>query len=108
MVYPGRYGDSKPRLSIYWTNDTYKHGFFDLDCLGFVSVTRHTSPGAHMQAVSVYGGTQSEILVNLELQVMQNKGLVWALFIDKWLIGYWPASLFGPLHQGAGVVDIGD
>ncbi|GAB4850439.1 hypothetical protein Ancab_029743 [Ancistrocladus abbreviatus] len=76
QVYPGRTGDSLPRLFIYWMADGYgTTGCYDLTCPGFIQTNQYY----------VIGGA----LPNSDLRSGN-----WWLYIGRIPIGYWPLYLF--------------
>ncbi|XP_013639837.1 PREDICTED: uncharacterized protein LOC106345126 [Brassica oleracea var. oleracea] len=93
------YGDKNPRLFAYWTGDTYQEtGCYNLDCPGFVQVSRHISLGASLNAFSTYNGEQYDFLLTIEKD--QETGLWWLKF-ETYLIGYWPSFIVPKLAVSA-------
>ncbi|XP_047342724.1 uncharacterized protein LOC124946196 [Impatiens glandulifera] len=104
-VYPSRYKDIRARVFIYWTGDGYqKTGCFDLDCKGFVQISRHLVLGAALEPLSSYGGRQYEIPITI---FKDSKTGDWWLKIAGNFIGYWPKSLFTGLVDHATLVNWG-
>ncbi|GAB4842406.1 hypothetical protein Ancab_012377 [Ancistrocladus abbreviatus] len=92
QVYPGRTGDSLPRLFVYWTADGYNStGCYDLTCPGFVQTNNTYALGAPLTP-STYNGNQSLLVIDIERD--QGTGN-WGLFLWGTAIGYWPASIYG-------------
>ncbi|CAG7873921.1 unnamed protein product [Brassica rapa] len=93
------YGDKNPRLFAYWTGDTYREtGCYNLDCPGFVQVSRHISFGAALNTFSTYNGEQYDFLLTIEKD--QETGLWWLKF-ETYLIGYWPSFIVPKLAASA-------
>ncbi|CAG7873920.1 unnamed protein product [Brassica rapa] len=93
------YGDKNPRLFAYWTGDTYREtGCYNLDCPGFVQVSRHISLGAALNTFSTYNGEQYDFLLTIEKD--QETGLWWLKF-ETYLIGYWPSFIVPKLAASA-------
>ncbi|GKC01809.1 carboxyl-terminal proteinase, partial [Tanacetum coccineum] len=110
MVYQELYGDTSPRLFIYWTNDGYqKSGCYNLMCSGFVQTNQKISLGAALAPVSTYNGTQYDIGISIW---KDPKGGNWWLslghdLIASNLIGYWPSTLFTYLGHHANLIEFG-
>ncbi|GLJ35924.1 hypothetical protein SUGI_0720810 [Cryptomeria japonica] len=68
IVYPSYYGDSRPRLFVYWTADNYnKTGCWNLYCEGFVmSTDSKYYPGQPIEPVSEYEGPQIEREISIK------------------------------------------
>ncbi|WZZ55976.1 hypothetical protein YC2023_056083 [Brassica napus] len=61
-VYPGKYGDNKVRLFVYWTSDGYgATGCYNTDCSGFVQRSKRVTVGGSYCEVSQYDGAQHEL-----------------------------------------------
>ncbi|KAM7266863.1 hypothetical protein ACFE04_009029 [Oxalis oulophora] len=103
-VSPGINGDSKTRFFVFWTNDGYKSGCYNLQCSGFVQVSKIVSLGGAVEPSSVYGKHP----VGFELLIWKDwESGHWWLRSKTEKIGYWPNSLFTVLQNGASVVKWG-
>ncbi|XP_004509667.1 protein neprosin-like [Cicer arietinum] len=96
QVYPAMYGDSQPRLFIFWTY-----------ALGAVQTSTSLALGAAISPTSIYNGQQFEI--NLMISKDPTNGN-WLLkfgsnFNEE--IGYWPSSLFTHLNDKATMIQFG-
>ncbi|EOA29343.1 hypothetical protein CARUB_v10025627mg [Capsella rubella] len=93
------YGDNNPRLFTYWTSDSYgEMGCYNLDCPGFVQVSRDISLGAAFNAISTYNGDQYDFLLTIEKD--QDNGLWWLKF-ETHVVGYWPSVIVPKLAKSA-------
>jgi hypothetical protein len=105
QVYPALYGNTNPHLFVYHTADGYNHtGCYNLSCSDFVSTSKAVVPGANVSPVSVAGGGQYEI----QIQVQLYKGNWWIYYAGT-AFGYYPTSLYhgGQLSHNASGVDYG-
>ncbi|GAB4850319.1 hypothetical protein Ancab_029618, partial [Ancistrocladus abbreviatus] len=102
QVYPGRTGDSLPRLFIYWTADGYgTTGCYDLTCPGFIQTNQYFVIGGALPN-SVYGGWRNE----LDIQIVKDlRSGNWWLYIGRIPIGYWPLYLFSGKSLGTSGAD---
>ncbi|KAI3733478.1 hypothetical protein L6452_12921 [Arctium lappa] len=96
--------DNSPRLFIYWTNDGYKNGCYNLLCSGFVQTSSQIALGAAIYPVSTYNGQQFDITL---LIWKEPKSGNWWLKVGSSLVGYWPATLFPNLQEKATYVEFG-
>ncbi|KAJ4831304.1 hypothetical protein Tsubulata_039663 [Turnera subulata] len=97
-VSPDLYGDSATRLTAQWTADGYKStGCFNTQCNGFVQVDPNLHLGLPFSNVSVAGGQQFLVDVQLRLDELGS----WWLLLNGIKIGYWPKELFTGLGDGA-------
>ncbi|EFJ13893.1 hypothetical protein SELMODRAFT_424167 [Selaginella moellendorffii] len=105
QIYPKFYGGTGPRLFVYWTADGYdKTGCYNLQCQGFVQTSNKYVLGGSFSSVSTPDSTQYE----KTLCVFQDDSSKnWWLQIDGESIGYWPASLFQSLQNGAETLEAG-
>ncbi|XP_056852442.1 uncharacterized protein LOC108845320 [Raphanus sativus] len=104
-VHPRLYGDTRTRFTMYWTADGYKNtGCYNIQCPGFVIVTRIPWIGIAFPRTSIYGN----VSVTFTPQVFQD-GLSgnWGLKVVNEVIGYWPKELFTHLNNGASLVRFG-
>uniref|UniRef100_M4C798 Neprosin PEP catalytic domain-containing protein n=1 Tax=Brassica campestris TaxID=3711 RepID=M4C798_BRACM len=105
-VHPRLYGDTRTRFTMYWTADGYKNsGCYNIQCPGFVIVTRIPWIGIAFPRTSIYGDKKS---FTFTPQVFQD-GLSgnWGLKIFNEVIGYWPKELFTHLNDGASLIRFG-
>ncbi|KAL3516631.1 hypothetical protein ACH5RR_023533 [Cinchona calisaya] len=105
MVYPKLFGDNNTRFFIYWTRDGYNStGCYNLQCSGFVQVTKQMALGAAIKPISIYHGSQSDFTLTVWKDERQK---VWWLRFQDTIIGYWPTSIFTYLGDRASVVEWG-
>eukprot|EP00253_Pinus_taeda_P023911 PITA_23911 len=104
IVYPTKFGDSHTRFFIYWTADGYvKTGCYNLDCPGFVLAPGSPAyPGSPTASVSTYDGEQ--LVLDIKVSKANDS---WNLYVNKRLLGWWPASLFKSLRSSSNRVDFG-
>jgi hypothetical protein len=107
--YPGKYGDQRSRLFIYWTADGYQStGCYNLDCSAFVQTNSSWYFGGPFSNYSTIGGAQYEFLAQYYLY----QGNWWlglgAPGNVTW-VGYYPASLYGsgPMSSSAQLIEFG-
>ncbi|XP_057837074.2 protein neprosin isoform X3 [Cryptomeria japonica] len=107
-VYPAHYGDSRPRLFVYWTNDDYKStGCRNAECPGFVlSNGAQNYLGQPIDQVSEDGKDQIDKLISIKREILQGEA-IWSLYIEDNVVGYWPGSLFSSLAESTNVVQYG-
>nr|CAD1829359.1 unnamed protein product [Ananas comosus var. bracteatus] len=98
MAAPPLYGDSKPRLYVYWTNDGGRSkNCWNFDCGGFVQTSKKISLGASFSPTSKPGGEQRHttdaaepkwwVSVNLE-EVGYLPDFVFNNFVESFLNGW--------------------
>ncbi|KAG6525981.1 hypothetical protein ZIOFF_015955 [Zingiber officinale] len=106
QVSPELYGDSRPRLFTYWTNDAYQAtGCYNLLCSGFVQTNNKIAIGASISPVSSFNGSQYDITILIWKD--PKLGNWWMGLGDGALVGYWPAELFSHLSEHATMVEWG-
>ncbi|XP_042455443.1 uncharacterized protein LOC122040163 isoform X2 [Zingiber officinale] len=106
QVSPELYGDSRPRLFTYWTNDAYQAtGCYNLLCSGFVQTNNKIAIGASIFPVSSFNGSQYDITILIWKD--PKLGNWWMGLGDGALVGYWPAELFSHLSEHATMVEWG-
>lgn len=94
--YPDKYGDTKPRLFIYYTSDNYNNtGCYNLDCGSFVQMDNTVVIGGWLNA-SITNGTQHVISIGLDRQTDGN----WWVKVGSVWVGYYPSSLFDSAGLG--------
>ncbi|XP_062089363.1 protein neprosin-like [Humulus lupulus] len=98
-------GDPRTRFFIYWTRDGYKDtGCYDLDCPGFIQVSRTAAIGSILDPISSYNGKQA--FINVDINQDTENGEWWLRFQNK-AIGYWPNTIFKTLGNGADLLSWG-
>jgi hypothetical protein len=97
-VDPGQFGDNKPHLFIYWTDNGYNSagvsgnaGCYDLDCAGFVQTSNTVTLGGTFNATSSPGGTQ--VWAEVTWAKSSATGNWWFFYQGK-PVGYIPASKY--------------
>jgi len=107
QVFPEKYGTTLPCLFIYWSNNNYSQGNYNLDAPAFVMNSNVWTPGGTLSPSSASGGA----MLGITMQWQLDNGNWW-LGIDNgtftW-VGYYPGSLWGggPITQGAVEIDYG-
>lgn len=88
--YPGKYGDQRSRLFIYFTADNYtKTGCYNTDCGTFVQTSNTMPLGGAFPNYSVAGGAQYDF----NAQFLLFNGNWWLAINGSW-VGYYPASIY--------------
>ncbi|XP_074351659.1 protein neprosin-like [Apium graveolens] len=107
MVSHKLYGDNNTRLFNFWTRDAFKStGCYNLLCSGFVQISHRIALGACIAPISSYNGAQYDIGILLWRD--PNGGNWWMKYgNDNEVVGYWPASLFTNLADGADMIQWG-
>ncbi|CAN8284542.1 unnamed protein product [Cochlearia groenlandica] len=106
QVSPQLYGDNRSRLFTYWTSDAYQGtGCYNLLCSGFVQINREIAIGGSISPLSNYGTSQYDITILIWKD--PKEGHWWLQFGDKYIIGYWPSSLFSYLSESASMIEWG-
>ncbi|KAM3685984.1 hypothetical protein ACB098_11G164900 [Castanea mollissima] len=107
MVYHDMYEDYETHIFIFWTSDGYgSTGCYNLECPGFVQVDNRIVLGASVTPYSVYGGEQRSL--NFFIWKDDLGGGDWWLYLShRYLLGYWPASLFSIMAGSATYVSWG-
>ncbi|WP_158628759.1 neprosin family prolyl endopeptidase [Dyella choica] len=107
--YPGKYGDERSRLFIYWTADGYQStGCYNLDCSAFVQTNSSWYFGGPFSNYSTVGGAQYEFLAQYYLY-QGNWWLGLGTPGNVTWVGYYPASLYGsgPMSTSAQLIEFG-
>ncbi|XP_024989791.1 uncharacterized protein LOC112524265 [Cynara cardunculus var. scolymus] len=104
QIYPKIYGNSTPRLFIYWTSDDYRNGCYNLLCSGFVQTNDKVALGAALEPISTYNNQQYEINI---LIWKDPNSKDWWLKVGSSVVGYWPSTLFTDLREHAGLIEFG-
>ncbi|CAL4990999.1 unnamed protein product [Urochloa decumbens] len=105
QVYPYLYGDTNPRLFIYWTRDAYRTtGCYNLGCSGFVQTNNQIAMGGTLAPQSTYGGTQYEITFLVWKDPNTHN---WWMQLGGTDVGYWPSSIFTHLANSASYIQWG-
>ncbi|KAK1393699.1 Neprosin 2 [Heracleum sosnowskyi] len=107
MVSQDLYGNNNTRLFTFWTRDAYKStGCYNLLCSGFIQINQQIALGAAISPISSYNAAQFDISILLWKD--PNGGDWWLKYgNDNEVIGYWPASLFTNLADGADMIQWG-
>ncbi|KAM7266819.1 hypothetical protein ACFE04_008985 [Oxalis oulophora] len=106
-VNPRMNGDFETRVFISWTNNGYKTVCYNLQCPGFVQVSKKVALGAVLTPYSIYGSNNVHVL-NLSILRDFNSGHWWLVNgKEQENIGYWPKSLFSHLQNGASMATWG-
>ncbi|CAN6994852.1 unnamed protein product [Brassica rapa subsp. trilocularis] len=106
QVSPQLYGDNHTRLFTYWTSDAYQGtGCYNLLCSGFVQINREIAMGGSISPLSSYGNSQYDITILIWKD--PKEGHWWLQFGEKYIMGYWPASLFSYLSESASMIEWG-
>ncbi|KAM7267688.1 hypothetical protein ACFE04_009854 [Oxalis oulophora] len=106
-VNPRMNGDFETRSFVSWTNNGYKTVCYNMqvNCPGFVQVTKDLTIGVVLKPYSTYGNNKP---IAWDLSILQDHvtGNWWLKEGDE-NIGYWPKSLFNHLQKGASMVTLG-
>ncbi|XP_050908756.1 uncharacterized protein LOC127122461 [Lathyrus oleraceus] len=106
QVFPGKYGDNKARLFVYWTVDGYNQtGCYNLECPGFIQTNREIYLESAIDQTSVYDNDQCGL--NLKIEQDTDSGNWWLGYGDGHILGYWPNNLFTELKGEAHLVQFG-
>ncbi|XP_058746492.1 protein neprosin-like, partial [Vicia villosa] len=99
-VAPQLYNDHAAHFYAVWTTDNFKNtGCFNLQCLGFVQISRQNYLGGNILNTSIYDGRTFEMTISI---TQDPKTQNWWLTQENEIIGYFPISLFSNLiyaHQ---------
>ncbi|CAA7024274.1 unnamed protein product [Microthlaspi erraticum] len=106
QVLPRMYLDNKPRLFVFWTSDSYKHGCYNLKCSGFIQTSSSIVIGGSITPVSSFGGSQYEITILVWRDRISGNWWL-SLGSNSSVIGYWPGELFTTLADHAVVAEWG-
>ncbi|KAL3726763.1 hypothetical protein ACJRO7_031631 [Eucalyptus globulus] len=105
QTFPQLYGDSNPRFFIYWTNDNYQSGCYNLLCAGFVQTNNRFVLGGTANPWSLYNAGQFEFTLMVYKDPVSGN---WWLLVEPMIwVGYWPSVLFNHLGGPANIVDFG-
>ncbi|KAM6585021.1 hypothetical protein CsatB_012023 [Cannabis sativa] len=100
-----RPNDTKTQFFIYWTGDGYRStGCYNLECPGFIQVSRSLALGSVLNPISTYNGRQT--IIDVVLDQHTESGQWWVQFQNE-PIGYWPNSIFTTLGNGGETVSWG-
>ncbi|KAM7267679.1 hypothetical protein ACFE04_009845 [Oxalis oulophora] len=106
-VNPRMNGDFQTREFLSWTNNGYKTICYNIqvNCPGFVQVTKGSAMGVVLKPYFTYGDNGP---VAVDLSILQDRITGnWWLKSGKENIGYLPKSLFTHLQKGASIVTWG-
>ncbi|KAK4564471.1 hypothetical protein RGQ29_006508 [Quercus rubra] len=88
-------------------NQTRGWGCYNLLCSpGFVQINKEIALGGSLNPISVYAGSQYELHF-LVWKDIKGGGDWWLQVGNKYLMGYWPASLFVSLSESASQIQWG-
>ncbi|MQL78787.1 hypothetical protein Taro_011229 [Colocasia esculenta] len=91
-------------LEAGWMVNHYLTGCYNIDCPGFVQTNRNTLLSTYLRPVSVYGGPQ--YVIDIEIFKDRITGNWW-LRRQGVDMGYWPNQLVPSLAGGARRIDFG-
>ncbi|XP_050259706.1 uncharacterized protein LOC126704728 [Quercus robur] len=104
------YGDYNTRLFTFFATNkdsNQTRGCYDLLCSpGFVQTNKEIALGGSINPISVYAGSQYELHF-LVWKDIKGRGDWWLQVGNKYLMGYWPASLFVSLSESASQIQWG-
>ncbi|KAM7250762.1 hypothetical protein ACFE04_022645 [Oxalis oulophora] len=103
-VSPQLNGDTQTRFFVFWTNDRYRTGCYNLRCSGFVQVSKKVVLGGATNNLSVYGKRPKTITLTIRKDDRTGN---WLLISRNELIGYWPNTLVPYLQNGASTLQWG-
>jgi hypothetical protein len=105
IVHPRLYGDTRPRLFVYWTLDSSQMtGCFDLFCPGFIQTSKKVVVGGAFNHASTKWGLQYHMPISISRDPSTGN---WWLTCGNEVVGYWPGDLFTALRPHAAVVEWG-
>ncbi|KAL1223778.1 Protein neprosin [Cardamine amara subsp. amara] len=96
-VFPEIYGDTRTRLTAYWTPDTDVNGCYNVRCKGFVQINKRIFLGAPFAKISVKGGQQYSAFFSITQDPKTNNFLV---TVGNNYIGYWPEEILPLFNDG--------
>ncbi|KAL4614418.1 hypothetical protein ACB092_07G053000 [Castanea dentata] len=107
MVNYNVYGDYNTRLFAFFSKDSNQIiGCYNLLCSpGFVQINREIALGGSLNPISVSAGSQYEL--HFLIWKGGGGGDWWLQVGNKYLMGYWPASLFVSLSESASPIQWG-
>ncbi|XP_043710461.1 uncharacterized protein LOC122659411 [Telopea speciosissima] len=98
IVFPHTFGDQQTRFFIFWTNDGYRNGCYNLLCPGFVQVNHRVPLDSTFSVMSSFDGAQ--FYINLTV-FKDTETQNWWVYVNGEHMGYWPKNLFSYLSSGA-------
>ncbi|KAJ8755954.1 hypothetical protein K2173_024499 [Erythroxylum novogranatense] len=100
-----QYGSNKTTFFIFWTRDGYRStGCYNLECPGFVQVSKRFAPGASIKPLSMYDGKQFAIEVIIHKDTTSGN---WWLTLQDEHMGYWPGNILTSLANSSDVINFG-
>ncbi|KAF3953079.1 hypothetical protein CMV_021439 [Castanea mollissima] len=110
MVNHNLFGDYNTRLFTFFATNKNANqimGCYNLLCSpGFVQINKEIALGGSLNPLSVYAGSQYELNF-LVWKDIKGRGDWWMQVGNKYLMGYWPASLFVSLSESASQIQWG-
>ena len=103
--FPGKYGDERSRLFIYYTANNYQgQNCYNMECAAFYQVSNNWVFGGSFPKYSSVGGPQYDVSASFYLY----NGDWWLSINGEW-VGYYPGALYngGPLAQHADKIQFG-
>eukprot|EP00850_Spirogloea_muscicola_P017323 SM000148S01000 [mRNA] locus=s148:66253:67993:+ [translate_table: standard] len=98
MVNPGRYGDQRPHLYVYYTNSSRQEeghvDCYDLDCGLFAPSSRLVRVGQALSTLSTTSGQLGQAMLVASISKDKKSG-TWRARVGRDTVGHWPASTFG-------------
>ncbi|KAL9682050.1 hypothetical protein QQ045_013843 [Rhodiola kirilowii] len=89
-------------IEVGWMTDGYKTLCYNLQCPGFVQISRRIIPGSSLSTISQYGSKNYDLRISV-----YKAGPNWWLQVGEEYIGYWPAEIFPLLSNSADYVEWG-
>ncbi|KAI5336883.1 hypothetical protein L3X38_016152 [Prunus dulcis] len=96
--------DNQTLLYTFWTGDGGQSGCYNLECPGFVQVSKKFTLGGPMSPVSSYNGAQYDIFLSIYKNTDSGH---WWLNVGNEAIGYWPDTILPGLRGSAELVSWG-
>ncbi|KAL3636376.1 hypothetical protein CASFOL_020923 [Castilleja foliolosa] len=94
QVHPNMYHDQVPRLYVYWSyrSDVFQNtGCYNLDCPGFVQISKTIVPGGAITHVSPYHNMLQDLSFSIYKDSFDGN---WWVEVKKVKVGYWPWKMF--------------
>ncbi|MQL87074.1 hypothetical protein Taro_019609 [Colocasia esculenta] len=104
VVYRNLNGDDKTRFFVFWTVDGSKTFCYNLRCPGFVHINPNTTIDSRLEPVSVYGGSQYAVDVEIAKDPQTGN---WWVYLQGNAMGYWPKELVPATAHGADALVFG-
>uniref|UniRef100_A0ACD5XDQ2 Uncharacterized protein n=2 Tax=Avena sativa TaxID=4498 RepID=A0ACD5XDQ2_AVESA len=105
MTWPSGYGDSLPRLFVYYTNDSGVHyNCFNRECGGFQLTSNKYALGTTWTADPHFGGKQYGVYVGIH---RDDTKMIWWVSVQDVDIGYFRDTVFDTRFPEASYVEMG-